>query len=85
MLSKAHLLVGQTERSLHYADTGMALCVEHRIVDFDLAYAHEARARALKVLGRDAEAATAWQAALDTSVADPEDKAIVDADLSDGL
>jgi uncharacterized protein YndB with AHSA1/START domain len=82
MLSKVHLLVGQTERSLHYADTGMALCVEHGIADFDLAYAHEARARALKVLGRDPESAVAWQAAIDTPVADPEDKAVVDADFA---
>jgi uncharacterized protein YndB with AHSA1/START domain len=82
MLSKVHLLVGHTDRSLHYAETGMALCVEHGIADFDLAYAHEARARALKVLGRDAESAAAWQAALDTPVADPEDKAVVDADFA---
>ena len=30
---------------------------EHGLVDFDLAYAHEARARALKALGDDIEAA----------------------------
>jgi uncharacterized protein YndB with AHSA1/START domain len=85
MLSKVHLMVGQPERSLHYADTGMALCAEHGIVDFDLAYAHEARARALKALGRVDEAEAAWARAVATPVADLEDKAVVDADLADGL
>jgi tetratricopeptide (TPR) repeat protein len=85
MLSKVHLRVGQPERSLHYADTGMALCSEHGIVDFDLAYAHEARARALKALGRVDEAEVAWARAVATPVADLEDKAVVDADLADGL
>jgi uncharacterized protein YndB with AHSA1/START domain len=82
MIAKVHLLTGDPVRSLDYADRGMALCEEHHIGDFDLAYAHEARARALKALGRDDESAVAWQAALATSVADPEDKAIVDADFA---
>jgi uncharacterized protein YndB with AHSA1/START domain len=81
MLAKVHLLTGDATRSLHYADRCAALCAEHGIADFDLAYAHEARARALKVLGRD-EWAAEWQAALDTPVADPEDQAIVDADFA---
>ena len=85
MLSKVHWRVGLADRALHYADRCMAMCVEHDFVDFDLAYAHEMRARSLKALGRDDEAAAEWQAALDTPVADPEDKAIVDADFADGL
>jgi uncharacterized protein YndB with AHSA1/START domain len=85
MLSKVHLMVGEPERSLHYADTDMALCAEHGIADFDLAYAHEARARALKALGRVDEAEAAWARAVATPVADLEDKAVVDADLADGL
>jgi predicted RNA polymerase sigma factor len=63
----------------------MALCAEHGIADFDLAYAHEARARALKALGRVDEAEAAWARAVATPVADLEDKAVVDADLADGL
>jgi tetratricopeptide (TPR) repeat protein len=85
MLSKVHTLVGSPERGLHYADACLAGCVQHGIADFDIAYAHEARARALKALGRTDEAAAAWKTALDTPVADPEDRAIVEADMADGL
>jgi uncharacterized protein YndB with AHSA1/START domain len=84
MLSKVHHLTGQHERALHYADNDMALCVSLGIADFDLAYAHEARARALQALGRTDEAATEWAAAKGTPVADPEDKEIVDQDLAEG-
>jgi uncharacterized protein YndB with AHSA1/START domain len=82
MLAKVHLLAGDPIRSLHYADRCRSMCDQFAIGDFDLAYAHEARARALKALGRDEESAAEWQAALATPVADPEDKAIVDADLA---
>jgi uncharacterized protein YndB with AHSA1/START domain len=84
LLAKVQLLVGQPELSLHYADACMAQCVEHGLVDFDLAYAHEGRARALKRLGRDDEAAGAWAAALAVPIADPEDQAILDGDLAEG-
>lgn len=85
MLSKVQLAVGQPEASLTAGDSCMAHCVEHGLVDFDLAYAHEARARALQALGRTDEAATAWQAAHDVPIADPEDKEIVDADFAVAL
>ena len=84
MLSKVHHLTGQPERALRYADATMALCVELGVVDFDLAYAHEVRARALQALGRTDDAAVAWAAAKATPIADPEDQAIVDADLAEG-
>lgn len=84
MLAKAHLVTGQPERSLHYADACMAACEEHGLVDFDLAYAHEARARALQSLGRAGEAAEAWNAAHAVPIADPEDAAVLAADLAVG-
>lgn len=82
LVSKVQLLVGRPELALHYADWCMAVCVEHGLVDFDLAYAHEARARALKVLGRDEESAAAWQLAVAVPIADPEDRAVLDADFA---
>lgn len=82
MLSKAHLLVGLSERAMQYADECLAMCERAGLVDFDLAYAHEVRARALQALGRSDEAAIAWDAAKAVPVADAEDLAIVEADLA---
>ena len=63
----------------------MAVCQEHGLADFDLAYAHEARARALKALGDDITAAQSWEAAKAVPIADAEDQAILDADLAVAL
>lgn len=83
MLAKVHLLVGHAERSLHYADACLAQCQQFGLVDFDLAYAHEARARALRALGREDEGLAAWAAAKAVAIADPEDQEIVDGDFAD--
>jgi uncharacterized protein YndB with AHSA1/START domain len=84
LLAKVQLLVGQPGLSLRYADRCMSLCQEHGLADFDLAYAHEARARALKALGDDIAAAQSWELAKAVSIADAEDQAILDADLAVG-
>lgn len=83
MLAKVHLLTGSPDTSLRYADGVLAGCEEHGLADFDLAYAHEARARALAALGREAESMAAWSAARAVPIADPEDLAIVEADFAD--
>jgi hypothetical protein len=79
--SKVWRAVGDGERALHYADKCMAATLAAELVDFDLAYAHEARARALQLLGRDAEGAEAFAAAAAVPIADPEDAELVIADL----
>ena len=83
VLAKVHLLTGQGARSLHYADACLAQCVQNGLVDFDLAYAHEARARALRDLGREDEGLAAWAAAKQVPIVDPEDRDIVEADFAD--
>lgn len=85
MLAKVHLLTGQAERSLHYAEACAAATTGagELAADFDHAYAHEARARALLALGREADGMAAWAAAKAVEIADPEDKAIVDGDFAD--
>lgn len=83
MLAKAQLLAGHPELSLRYADRCLAGCVEHELVDFDLAYAHEARARALDALGRTDESLAAWTVARAVPIADPDDREIVDGDFAD--
>ena len=84
LLAKVQLLAGQPELSMRYADRCMALCEEHGLVDFDLAYAHEARARALKALGDDKGAAQSWEMAKAVPIENDEDKAILDGDLAVG-
>lgn len=84
LLAKCHLIAGLHERSLHHADLCMSVCKEHGLEDFDLAYAHEARARALRAIGREEEAMEAWAAAKAVPIADKEDREILEADLAVG-
>ncbi len=84
LLAKVHLLARLPERSLHYAGACLSLCTQHNLVDFDLAYAHEARARALRALGREPEAMVEWAAAKAVPIADDADREILDKDLAEG-
>jgi len=84
LLSRVHLLVGRPETALHHAGRCLATCEEHGLEDFDLAYAHEATARALKALGRDVEAARSWEVAKAVPIADEEDRRHVEKDLTVG-
>jgi len=85
LLAKVQLLAGQPGLSLRYADRCLALCQQHGLADFDLAYAYEARARALKALGDDIAAGESWERAKSVSIADAEDRAILGADLAVAL
>lgn len=83
MIARALVATRQPERGLVSADRCLAVCAEHGIADFDLAYAHEARARALWALGRTADGDAAMAAARAVEVADPEDRAVVEKDFAD--
>ncbi len=82
LVSRALSATGQPERALLVADRALAACGAHGIADFDLAYVHEARARALAGLGRDEESVAAWAAARAVEVVDAADRAILEADLA---
>lgn len=84
LVSRAHVVLGHGEAALHHADRSAAIVAAAGLTDFDLAYAHEARARALACLGRVDEAATELEAARAVPVADDEDRQIVTGDLSAG-
>lgn len=77
LIAKALLATGQPEAALRAADRTLRICVEHGLVDFDLAFAHEARARALRTLGRAQEAEEEWRRATEVPIADPEDAELV--------
>jgi hypothetical protein len=75
-VSRVYSVLGRGEPALVHARLCLDTCVEHGIGDFDVAYAHEAMARAYRVLGDQAEstahAEEARRAA--AAIADPEDR-----------
>ncbi len=81
MLSRVWAVLADGATALRYGDECLAVCNEHTLEDFDLAYAHEARARALACLGRFDEARPAIEAALAVEISDAEDRSIFNADL----
>ena len=84
LISRTHAALGQGDLALHHADRCAAAVAEADLKDFDLAYAHEARARALACLGRRDEAAVELAAAREVPIADDEDRRIVEGDLAAG-
>ncbi|SDS14015.1 Uncharacterized conserved protein YndB, AHSA1/START domain [Friedmanniella luteola] len=82
LVAKALLAAARPTAALASARRALAVCERHGLDDFDLAYAHEACARALVALRRPDEAAAAWAAATAVPVADPEDREIVLADFA---
>jgi uncharacterized protein YndB with AHSA1/START domain len=82
LVAAALLLADQPEAALRAADRSLTTCAAAGLVDFDLAYAHEARARALAELGRAVEAEEAWALAREVEIADPEDREILERDFA---
>lgn len=82
MLARVQAALGRGDLALHHAQRCLDGALAAGLADFDLAYAHEARARALEAAGRPAEADDAFALAKAVPVADPEDLAIVEADLA---
>jgi uncharacterized protein YndB with AHSA1/START domain len=81
LLSRCHAVLGHGELALRHADECANIVVDAGLSDFDLGYAHEARARALAALGRNDEAATELAAARAVEVADADDRTIFESDL----
>jgi uncharacterized protein YndB with AHSA1/START domain len=82
LMSRVHAVLGQGELALHHADQAMAAARAAGLADFDLAYAHEARARALACLGRRDEATSELAAAHDVPIADEDDRDVLAGDLA---
>jgi hypothetical protein len=83
-ISRAYAVAGQGQPALRHALRCMAICEEHGIADFDLAYAYEGVARAYFALGDKASAAIwAHQAGVaGDRIADPEDRSLLIKDLA---
>ena len=83
LCSRVYAVLGRGEPALHHARRVLELCEEHGIGDWDLAFAHEALARAHAVAGDRAAAAAALERARAAAedIADPQDRELLDADL----
>lgn len=81
--SRVYATLGRAEPALWHARRYLALCEKHGIADWDLAFAHEAIARALSVAGDDdgARAEVARARELATEIAEDEDRELVLSDL----
>jgi hypothetical protein len=82
LISRCHAVLGHGDLALHHAVRCTRIAEAAGLGDFDLGYAHEARARAHACLGNAEEATLAWRAAAETSIADPEDRRIFESDLA---
>lgn len=84
LVSRAHVVLRHGDVALHHADRSRSF-VERAgdgAADFDVGYAHEARARALACLGRNDEAVEEYRLADAVDVADGDDRSIYRADLA---
>jgi len=80
--SRVYAVLGRPEPCLHHARRAVALCAEHGIGDWDLAFGHEAVARGLALDGQPAEAREEVERALAVPIADDEDRELLLTDLA---
>lgn len=82
LLSRVWVVRGDGALAMNYARRCMATCEASSLADFDLAYAYEALARAHACLGQAPQARQCREKAAWVPIADPEDKKVVDGDLT---
>ena len=82
--SRVYAVLGRAEPALWHANRCLALCEEHGIGDWDIAFAHEAIARALRVAGdhAGADASVARAREAPPSIAEDEDRELLLSDLA---
>ena len=81
-VSRVYTVLGLAEPALRHAHRCLDICEANGIGDWDLAYAHEAVARAYKTAGMQAEAAAHAKLAAEVPVADDEDREHLAQDLA---
>jgi hypothetical protein len=73
-LARVYAVLGRAEPALFHAQRCLDHCLENEIGDWDLAFAHEALARAHRVAGDDDEVGRHLELARATKVAENEDR-----------
>jgi hypothetical protein len=81
-VSRVYTVLNRAEPALWHARRCMALAVAAGVADWDLAYAHEAVARALFVSGDVAGAAAEVEAAKAVPIAEDDDRELLEKDLA---
>ena len=81
LCSRVYAVLGRPEPCLHHARRVLELCEQHELRDWDLAFAHEALARAHALAGRSAEAREEIRRAREVVIADDEDRDLLETDL----
>jgi hypothetical protein len=84
LCARVYAVLGRGEPSLHHARRVLALCQEHGIADWDLAFAYEALARAHAVSGHrdEAQAASARAVAAAADIDEDDDRELLMSDLA---
>lgn len=82
LLSRVWAVRQNGQVAFDHARRCLAVCESAGLVDFDLAYAHEALARSFAALGDAKQARHHLAIAREVSIADSEDRALVEADLA---
>ena len=83
LCSRVYAVLGRAEPAMHHARRVLELCEENGIGDWDLAFAHEALARAHAVAGdrRETERALQRARAAAENIAEDEDRDLLLSDL----
>lgn len=82
LLSRVWVTQRNGELALRHARRCLAVCESAGLVDFDLAYAHEALARSYACLGDMGHALHHHVTSGEVPIGDPEDRTLVEADLA---
>jgi hypothetical protein len=82
LISRVYTVVARAEPALAHAEQCLELCERNALVDWDVAFAYEALARASRVAG-DAEATRRFvELARSVEIADAEDRELLEKDLA---
>jgi hypothetical protein len=82
LISRVYTVVNRAEPAFFYATRCLELCEQHALVDWDLAYAYEALARASQLVGDRKAVARYVALARAVDIADSHDAEHLDEDLN---
>jgi hypothetical protein len=85
LLSRVWAVRNNGNIALQHAQKCLSVCESSGLVDFDLAYAHEAMARSFACLGDVTQAGQHLLAARGVTIIDADDRALFEKDLTEVL